>query len=305
MWNFLLRLVAKTPIRSIGNRMGINYFATRSAPRPRPYSLWSEVPKPPELNVQGPVSDYTSWPGLTDRSFSSRHLPPADPSYIASLPTDAPYDRAQQTSGQVTALFERHGAMKPDRSSVLFAFFAQWFTDSVLRVHPIDRRMNTSNHDIDLCQIYGLDEATARILRSKQGGKLTSQSINGEECLDYLCEPDGAGGWKVRQPYQALPYAVQLDRIFEGFPLERREKAYATGLERGNSSIGYVAVSTIFMREHNRLCDELAQRNPEWGGDDERLFQTARMINIVLLLKLVVEDYINHIVGEKLFRLDP
>lgn len=299
----LLSIVSKaSPLRPLASRFAINHFASRTSARPRPFSLWSEAPKPTPVDQQGPVSDYTCWPGLTNRRFSGRHLPPADAAYVAALPEDAAYDAGQQKSGQVTALFERHGEMKSDRSSILFAFFAQWFTDSVLRVHPVDRRMNTSNHDVDLCQIYGLDEKTARTLRSGRWGTLASQIIGGEEYPDYLFEADGAGGWRPKRRYEALPYASRAEQIFAEVPKERWGKMYATGLERGNSSIGYVAISTIFLREHNRLCRELAFRNPSW--DDERLFQTARMINIVLLLKLVVEDYINHILGFPLFRLD-
>lgn len=299
----LLRLAWRVPLISrVINRLVTNYIATRTTARPRPHSLWSSVPKPNAPNEQGPITDYTSWPSLTKRIFSGRHLPPAQQSYTDSLPYDAPYDFANQKSGAITALFERRGAMTKDRSSLLFMFFAQWFTDSILRIDPTDRRKNTSNHDVDLCQIYGLTEDTARLLRSMKDGKLKSQIINNEEYLDYLCEPDGAGGWKVKDCYQDLPYSKQLDAILNGFPTSRREKLYATGLERGNSSIGYVAISTLFMREHNRICAQLKADNPTW--DDERLFQTARMINIVLLLKLVVEDYINHISGHKLFRLD-
>jgi prostaglandin-endoperoxide synthase 2 len=303
----VLRIAWRIPFLSrLVNRYAIDYFATRIPPRPRAYSLWSPEPKPPDP-ASGPITDYTSWPSLTDKRYSGRHLRPADPGYTSGLPYDAPYK--QGASGDVTSLFERKGAMKPDRSSLLFMFFAQWFTDSVLRIDPLDRRKNTSNHDIDLCQIYGLDEATARLLRSMEGGKLRSQRIGNEEYLDYLCEPDGPDGFKVRDRYNGttiesrLPYAGKLDIMLDGFPMDRRAKLYATGLERGNSSVGYVAISTVFMREHNRICDELRKRNPSWG--DERLFQTARNINIVLLLKLVVEDYINHILGHRLFRLDP
>ena len=57
------------------------------------------------------------------------------------------------------------------------------------------------------------------------------------------------------------------------------------------------------MREHNRICSALLERHKTW--DDERLFQTARLINIVILIKLVVQDYINHIAGDKLFAFDP
>ena len=39
----------------------------------------------------------------------------------------------------------------------------------------------------------------------------------------------------------------------------------------------------------------LAQAHPAW--DDDRLFQTARNINIVLLLKLTINEYINHLAG--------
>src|SRR5690606_40281121 len=48
----------------------------------------------------------------------------------------------------------------------------------------------------------------------------------------------------------------------------------------------------------------LAHRHPRW--DDERLFQTTRNILIVLLIKLVVEEYINHITPYHFrFTLDP
>lgn len=273
------------------NRVAINHIASSTNPRPRPFSLWSALPVEAGSDT-GPVSDYTTWPGLTDRSFSGRHLPPAQPRPGGYPPLN-----------DVAVLFKRSGPMIPSRSSLLFMFFAQWFTDSVLRISPVDRRRNTSNHDIDLCQIYGLTEATARLLRNMEGGKLRCQTIGGASYLEYLYQQE-AGAPQVKAHFRDLPYAGMLDAFFEreGVPLERRRKAYATGLERGNSSVGYVAISTLFMREHNRICDELATRNPAW--DDERLFQTARMINTVLLMKIVVEEYINHIAGARIFRLD-
>ena len=60
-----------------------------------------------------------------------------------------------------------------------------------------------------------------------------------------------------------------------------------------NSQIGFVLMNTLFLREHNRIAGALGHEFPSW--DDERLFQTARNILIVLLIKLVIEEYINHI----------
>ena len=64
-------------------------------------------------------------------------------------------------------------------------------------------------------------------------------------------------------------------------------------------------MNVLFFREHNRICDVLkGQKNPP--KDDEQLFQTARNVLIVLLIKIVIEEYINHITPYHFkFRLQP
>ncbi len=292
--------------RKVISRLAVDKLASSTPPRPLPMSLWSPVDQT-DPDVQGPVCDYVSWPGLTDRTFSSRHLPPALQAVIDALPSNAVTDPANAPFGPITALFARPaGGIQKDRSSVLFAYFAQWFTDSFLRTSRPDRRRNTSNHEIDLCQIYGLDEDVTRLLRSKQGGKLSSQIVRNQEFPDGLYEVGDGGRLVPKTKYLDLPQVANgalawlLDQ--QNVSPERRARVYATGLERGNSSIGYVTISTLFIREHNRLCDGLATGHPDW--DDERLFQTARMINTVMLLRIVVEDYINHIAGHHIFVLD-
>ena len=39
---------------------------------------------------------------------------------------------------------------------------------------------------------------------------------------------------------------------------------------------GLFLYNTIFLREHNRICDMMKKEHPQW--DDERLFQTAKLI---------------------------
>jgi len=206
------------------------------------------------------------------------------------LPITALFARPRDASGRCV--------MTPDRSSVLFMFFAQWFTDSVLRIDPRDRRRNTSNHDVDLCQIYGLNETATRCLRSGEHGRLRSQLINGQEFPDYVGERGADGSWQVKSIYaglsphgntdwvrQSLKWSFRPGSLSEEEIDRRLAGLYATGLERDN-----------------RICAEL-ERRYDWT-DDVRLFQTAWMINICLLLKLTVEEYINHIAGQRIFRLD-
>ena len=73
----------------------------------------------------------------------------------------------------------------------MFMFFAQWFTDSFLRTSNDDPtgRKNTSNHEIDLCQIYGLDADKTAMLRSHDGGRLKSQLSTARNSRRFSSSP--------------------------------------------------------------------------------------------------------------------
>ena len=221
------------------------------------------------------MAGYTSWASLNDRGYSGRHLPPSRRDPKALPPID-----------DVVQLFAR----KPDqtvlspKSTLLFSHFAQWFTDGFLRTDRTDFLKNTSNHDIDLCTVYGLTRQVTDRIRSHEGGKLQSQMINDEEYPCYIFDEHG----EVKSEY------TELTTIFpEELEAARKGKLFAMGGDRANVQVGYAMLNTLFLREHNRLCEALARRHPSW--DDERLFQTARNIVIVLVIKIVVEEYINHI----------
>ncbi|PSN37897.1 Prostaglandin G/H synthase 2 [Blattella germanica] len=53
------------------------------------------------------------------------------------------------------------------------------------------------------------------------------------------------------------------------------------------------AVATIWIREHNRVCNVLKTENPGW--DDERLYQTARLIITGEMIKVTLSDYLQHL----------
>jgi prostaglandin-endoperoxide synthase 2 len=128
-------------------------------------------------------------------------------------------------------------------------------------------------------------------------GRLKSEIVDGEEWAPLLY--DGSGDKKLE--FAAVPGPLRLPAIW---PANKRATLFAFGGERANSTTYTAMMNTLFLREHNRLCRVLEAAHPEW--DDERVFQTARNINIVQLMKITVEEYINHISSAWLrFRFDP
>jgi prostaglandin-endoperoxide synthase 2 len=305
------------------NRIKIIFLVRKEKRRrPHPYSLWTgadtgppvELPATPDQPKPKPPafspSAYVSWPGLADRSYTGRHLPP-DPNWTGAL---------RDPEEVFEKLFKRDGPMKPCKSTTaLFCFFAQWFTDSFLRTDRNDHRRHTGNNEIDFCQIYGLAEATALTLRTRRGGLMQMRPSAQGDRLPFLVLRDGPGRGEVDPDFHALPYIDKdpetgaTGRKFRDFIAaslekkvledERWENMYATGLDRGNSTIFYTALSTMCLREHNRLAARIADLYPQW--DDDRLFETARLVNIRNVLEIVIEDYINHIAGNGSFKLDP
>ena len=187
-------------------------------------------------------------------------------------------------------LFQRPPKMQPcPKSTVLFASFAQWFVDGFLVTWRLpaggrDALRNHSGHDIDLAQLYGRTDAVTDALRAKDGGRLRSIEIRGEEYPEYLCERG-----RPKREFAALPKPLGFDDMT---PAERN-RLFAMGGDP--VSLGFTAFNVLFLREHNRIAGELGVAHPGWG--DERLFKTARNVLTVVLLKIVVEDYINHISG--------
>ena len=250
------------PLRTAVNKTLTNNGILKFPTRPEPFTT---------------MADYTTWSSLTDRTFSARHLPAVAPR--SGLPELDEFKR----------LYQRDPFIESPKSTVLFSYFAQWFTDSFLRMdrhfpNP-DLRKNESNHDIDLTNLYGLTPAVTAQLRSGSGGLLKSQLINGEEYPPYLYS-----GGKKKPEFSEITVLGP-----ERWPskTDTPKQFFAMGGDTTNMQVGFVMHNVLFMREHNRIARLLQAKYPTW--DDERLFGTARNVMIVLLIKVVIEDYINHI----------
>jgi len=113
---------------------------------------------------------------------------------------------------------------------------------------PRPTYVNTVTHWWDGSQIYGSTEARNRELRAGEGGRMMVE--NG------------------RLPQETA-------RKLRGVDL--------TGFS-DNYWIGLSLLHTLFVREHNAICDHLKGAYPTW--DDERLFLTARLVNSALMAKI-------------------
>jgi hypothetical protein len=105
--------------------------------------------------------------------------------------------------------------------------------------------INEVTHWWDGSQIYGSDQETQKRLRSLVDGKMILTEKN------------------------TLP--------LDGNRIEK------TGFQR-NWWIGLTIMHTLFVREHNAICDQLKISYPQW--DDNRLFNVARLINAAVMAKI-------------------
>ena len=242
--------------------------------------------------------DYISWSGLTDRSYNARLLPAKPYPAVDAIGTRRP------PLADVVALFAPSPG-QPQRlcakSTALFPAFAQYLTDGFIRTKldndpaKEDRKRTTSNHEIDLSPLYGRTEAQTRALRllsqvPDQRGRLKSQTLNGEEFPRFLYGANGAAAAEfMRDGIPILDVPLGLDHATPA----GKATLFAVGGDRVNAAPQTSMINTLFLREHNRLAGVLAGQNPGW--DDERVFETTRNNVIVMFIRIVVEEYINHI----------
>lgn len=128
---------------------------------------------------------------------------------------------------------------------------------------------------IDASAVYGSDTERANWLRSFSGGKMKTSEGNMLPFNTFNSEFDGT----------IDPNAPHMDN-----PVGLTDKLFVAGDARANENPLLLAYHTIFVREHNRLCDELALQNPSWS--DEELYQYARKIVGGLLQCIVYNEWL-------------
>ncbi|KAG1927946.1 prostaglandin G/H synthase [Pimephales promelas] len=114
-----------------------------------------------------------------------------------------------------------------------------------------------TNLMVDAGHIYGDSLDRQLDLRLHKDGKLKYQVVSGEIYPPTVLDA------QVKMSYPpSVPPEMQL----------------AIGQEVFGLLPGLSMYATLWLREHNRVCDILKKEHPTWG--DEQLFQTARLIII-------------------------
>jgi len=127
---------------------------------------------------------------------------------------------------------------------------------------------------IDGTNVYGYSSSRASALRLNNGsGKLRTTLADNLEVI--------------------MPYNSALDPLPNAQPSGTApEDFFVAGDIRANENVVLTGMHTLFVREHNRLCDEIVQQRPEWLGQDELIFQHARSKVIAQMQHITYNEFL-------------
>ncbi len=129
---------------------------------------------------------------------------------------------------------------------------------------------------LDGSAIYGSTLETANWLRTFEKGKL---KVSDGNLLPWNTEDGEFNSQKVDD------LAPEMDD-----PTNTLKFNFVAGDRRANENPLLLAFHTIFVREHNRLCDKIISLYPFWS--DEVIYQTARRKNIAYLQHITYNEWL-------------
>ncbi|ELV13895.1 Prostaglandin G/H synthase 2 [Tupaia chinensis] len=229
------------------------------------------IESPPTYNLH---YGYKSWEAFSNLSYYTRALPPVADD--CPTPMGVKGKKELPDSKEIGNLLRRKFIPDPQGTNMMFTFFAQHFTHQFFKTDHKRGPAFTKGlgHGVDLNHVYGETLDRQHKLRLFKDGKLKYQIIDGEL-------------------YPPTVKDTQVEMIYP--PHVPEHLRFAVGQEVFGLVPGLMMYATIWLREHNRVCDVLKQEHPEW--DDERLFQTTRLILTGETIKIVIEDYVQHLSG--------
>lgn len=110
-------------------------------------------------------------------------------------------------------------------------------------------------------------------------------------------EFDGSGKLKNSEG-NLLPFNVAGLANAHAGPIAP-EDLFLAGDIRANEITTLTCMHTLFMREHNRLCESILEDDPSLSGKDEVIYQKARRIVGALMQVITYEEFLPAILGHE------
>ncbi len=133
------------------------------------------------------------------------------------------------------------------------------------------QQINDITSYLDGSMIYGSDATRAAALRTMVGGKLKTSDGN-------LLGLNTAGLANANDTHQTAD-----------------NQLFLAGDVRANENIELTSLQTLFVREHNRLADQLAKSNPRLT--DEQIYQQARKLVIAEVQAVTFNEFLPALLG--------
>ena len=162
----------------------------------------------------------------------------------------------------------------PNSTGEMMIFFSRSQYDPTTGTSTDDPReqVNIITAFVDGSQIYGVDSERAAALREFVGGRM---KVSTGDLMPF--NTDG------------FENANDAHRVDDA-------QLFLAGDVRANENPELSSLHILFIREHNRIADEAAQRHPDWT--DEELYQFARRVVIAELQKITYDEFLPSILGE-------
>ena len=135
-------------------------------------------------------------------------------------------------------------------------------------------QVNLNTAFIDGSAVYGSDEQRAKWLRTRNGGKMKTSSGN-------------LLPWNTTTGEHAAPIDPNAPSMANDG--NKTIKTFVAGDVRASEHPVLASFHTLFVREHNRICDMLIARGQR---DDERNYQLARKIVGALIQNVTYNEFL-------------
>ncbi|MEM6320494.1 MAG: peroxidase family protein [Bacteroidota bacterium] len=128
---------------------------------------------------------------------------------------------------------------------------------------------------LDGSAVYGSDAFRATWLRSLEEGKM---KVSAGNLLPFNTD---SGEFDDQ---------VYIDAPHMGDDVGLAEKLFVAGDPRANENVILASYHTLFVREHNRICDEIIAQHPDW--QDEQIYQHARKMVSGIIQRITFDEWL-------------